>query len=211
MSETELQSTLFGLLRHGQTLWNAEKRIQGSGNSELTPAGIAASRMWGRYLLTSGTDWNRIICSPLQRARETAELVNEVLQLPLQQDEGIREQNWGDWEGRTIEEIKRDNPGQLHALVRDGWEFRPPGGESRSELLARVLDSLRNSSVRWPQENLLVISHLGVIKSLLYHIDGRNFLPQEPKIVHKNRFYTIGLRQNTFSIINRNITLPDIR
>ncbi len=211
MSGSPQHTTVFGLLRHGQTVWNVEKRIQGSGNSELTPEGISASRMWGRYLLTYGTDWNRIIVSPLQRARETAELVNEALQLPLQVDEGIRELNWGEWEGRTIDEIKRDNPGQLEELLHHGWEFRPPGGESRKELLDRVLASLRENSDRWPKENLLIVSHLGVIKSLLYFMDGRNYLPQEPKIVHKNRFHTIALQQNTFSIISQNITLPDTR
>ncbi len=91
-----------------------------------------------------------------------------------------------------------------------GWDFRPPGGESRRELLERVLTSLKKSSTRWPAENLLIISHLGVIKSLLYFTEGRNYLPQEPKIVYKNRFHTIGYQDSAFSIISRNITVPYI-
>ena len=210
MSEPQPPTTIFGLLRHGQTVWNKEKRIQGSANSALTREGIASCRNWGHFLSTSQTTWQRIIASPLQRARDTAELVNEALQIPIEHDDEIREQHWGDWEGLTLEQIKSDSPGKLKELMHLGWDFRPPGGESRRELLERVLTSLKKSSTRWPAENLLIISHLGVIKSLLYFTEGRNYLPQEPKIVYKNRFHTIGYQDSAFSIISRNITVPYI-
>ncbi len=210
MSAPQSHSTIFGLLRHGQTVWNKERRIQGSGNSDLTPEGITSCRSWGQHLSTSEITWHRIIASPLQRARETAQLVNEALQLPIESDEEIREQHWGKWEGLTLEQIKSDSPGKLEELIHRGWNFRPPGGESRRELIDRVLASLRASSNRWPGENLLIISHLGVIKSLLYFIEGRNYLPEEPRIVYKNRFHTVGHTNGMFSILRKNITLPDL-
>ncbi len=202
-------ASIFGLLRHGQTVWNKEKRIQGRGDSPLTAEGRASCRKWGRYLGTSGTTWQRIIVSPLQRARETAKLINETLQIPIAYDEGIREQDWGNWEGRTLEQIKRESPGELEELTHLGWNFRPPGGESRKELLHRVLASLKRSGAQWPGENLLVISHLGVVKSLLYYIEDRDYLPEEPRIIDNNRFHTIGYRDNRFSILSRNITFTD--
>ena len=209
MQTSQPIATVFGLLRHGQTVWNREKRIQGRGNSPLTAEGIASCRQWGRYLAASGTTWQRIIVSPLQRARETAKLVNEALQIPIACDEGIREQDWGNWEGRTLDQIKTDSPGKLEELIHLGWDFRPPGGESRKDLLHRVLASLQRSNAQWPGENLLIISHLGVVKSLLYYIEDREFLPEEPRIIDNNRFHTIGYRDNRFSILSRNVTFMD--
>ena len=209
MQTSQPIATIFGLLRHGQTAWNREKRIQGSGNSPLTAEGIASCRKWGRYLAASGTTWQRIIVSPLQRARETAELVNEALQIPIACDEGIREQDWGDWEGRTLGQIKIDCPGKLEELTRLGWDFRPPGGESRKELLHRVLASLKRSGAQWPGENLLIISHLGVVKSLLYYIEDRGYLPEEPRIFDGSGFHTIGYRESRFSILSRNVRCVD--
>jgi broad specificity phosphatase PhoE len=210
MSEPQPPTTIFGLLRHGQTVWNKEKRIQGSTNSALTSEGAASCRNWGQFLSTSQTAWQRIIVSPLQRARDTAQLVNEALQIPIEHDDEIREQHWGDWEGLTLEQIRTDSPGKLQELTQLGWDFRPPGGESRRELLQRVLASLKKNSARWPRENLLIISHLGVIKSLLYYTEGRDYLPQEPKIVYKNHFHTLGYQGSALSIIRRNISLPDV-
>lgn len=200
---------LFGLLRHGQTVWNTEKRIQGSGNSPLTPEGVASCREWGHFLSTQSITWQRIIASPLQRTMETAELVNEALGLPVHHDEKVREMHWGEWEGLTLEQIKSNWPGTLEELIQDGWNFRPPEGESRKEMLQRVTASCEENRARWPNENLLVISHLGVIKSLLYHADGRSYLPEEPRIIYSNRFHILHFCDGTFSVTNRNITLPD--
>ena len=209
MSPPQPSTDLFGLLRHGQTIWNREKRIQGSGNSPLTPEGVASCRKWGHFLSTQPITWHRIIASPLQRAVETAELVNETLGLPIHRDEKIREMHWGQWEGLTLDQIKSTWPGKVEELIQLGWDFRPPGGESRKELLQRVLSSCEQNSTRWPNDNLLVISHLGAIKSLLYHVEGRDYLPKEPKILYNNRFHILHYCNGTFSVTNKNITVPD--
>ncbi len=209
MQSSQPAATIFGLLRHGQTVWNKEKRIQGSGDSPLTAEGRVSCRKWGRYLAASSIPWQRIIVSPLQRARETAKLVNETLRIPITCDEGIREQDWGIWEGRTLEQIKNDSPGKLEELILLGWNFRPPGGESRKELLQRVLASLKRSGAQWPGEHLLIISHLGVVKSLLYYLEDRDYLPEEHPIIHNNRLHTIGYRDNSFSVLSRNVMFTD--
>ena len=208
MAASPLQKTFIGLLRHGETVWNREKRIQGSGNSPLTAEGIAMSRAWGQHLITGSTKWNRIVTSPLLRAVETAELVNESLQLPLMTDQTLREKDWGRWEGLTLMQIKQNYPELLETLTTHGWEFKPPGGESRRAALTRVLGGLQTLRQRFAGENLLLVSHLGVIKSLLYHIEGRDFLPSEPKILYKNRFHIISHENNGYSIVSKNMRLP---
>jgi len=209
MHKTDLsQSTNFGLLRHGQTVWNKEKRVQGSGNSPLTAEGAELSRQWGRYLATASMDWDLILTSPLQRARDTAKLVNESLSLPIRVEEGIREQDWGQWEGLTLEQIKKQFPEVMEQSILKGWEFRPPQGESRREVQQRSLKVLSTINSQYAGKNILTISHLGVIKTILYYIENRQFLPEEPKIIHKNRFHLIRAQETAFFIVEKNITLP---
>jgi broad specificity phosphatase PhoE len=210
MTENSFDTTRFGLLRHGKTVWNEEKRIQGSGNSELTPTGIEGCERWARFLVSCGTTWHRFLVSPLQRTIDTAEIINKELALPLQVEEGFREQDWGSWEGLTLQEIKESSPGILEDSVKHGWEFRPPGGESRKEVLGRVIQAIRLQAQERPAENLLVITHLGVIKTMLYHIEKREFLPEEPQIVWKDRFHIISSSSNVLAIEQSNIRLPGL-
>ena len=198
----------FGLLRHGRTRWNEEKRIQGSSNSPLSTTGIAGCKRWARFLSTDRINWHRLLVSPLQRTIDTAGIINEELKVPLHVVDGFRELDWGRWEGLTLQEIKAISAAELAERVRRGWDFRPPGGESRQEVLDRVLLALNEQAAAWPGENLLVITHLGVIKTVLYHIEKRDFLPEEPKIIWKDRFHIISSRDNHLAIEQGNITLP---
>ena len=210
MIDTSIEPfTTFGLLRHGQTVWNLEKRIQGSGNSALTPEGIESSRTWGRWLATGSTQWQRIIVSPLQRARETAEIINKSLQLPIKIVDGLREQSWGQWEGLTIDEIKTDYAEELQKQIQRGWLFRPPEGESREDVQQRARAALEAECAENMSEHILVITHLGVIKSILYWIEDKDYLPENPQVGHKNRFHLVGRRNNHFSIVKRDIPLQD--
>jgi len=200
--------TRFGLLRHGKTIWNQEKRIQGSSDTPLTREGVAGCRQWALFLATMPVTWHRLLVSPLQRTIDTAAIINERLGLPLQLVDGFREMDWGEWEGLTLREIKAASRQDFAERVRRGWDFRPPGGESRREVLQRVVLSLQEQAQLRPEENLLVITHLGVIKSLLYHIEQREFLPEEPKILWKDRFHIISSCNNRLAIEQSNITLP---
>ncbi|MBE0584027.1 MAG: histidine phosphatase family protein, partial [Desulfofustis sp.] len=163
-----IKPTRFGLLRHGKTTWNQQKRIQGSGDAPLTSDGIAGCRQWAHFLAAMPIHWHRLLVSPLQRSIGSAEIINERLRLPLHLADGFREMDWGEWEGLTLAEIKAASHQDFAERIRRGWDFRPPGGESRREVLQRVMLSVQEQARLWPEENLLVITHLGVIKSLLY-------------------------------------------
>lgn len=209
MTSVHHHLTTFGLLRHGQTVWNLEKRIQGSGNSPLTDEGVDFCTKWSRQLSAPPFSWQRIIVSPLERARQTAEIVNHRLNLPVKIVQDLREQHWGRWEGLTIDEIKTEFPAELQIQIARGWQFRPPGGESREEVRQRVVAALRDECGGPGDDNILVVSHLGVIKSILYWIEKRAFLPEEPRMGYKNRFHTICCRDNEFSIDSIDIALQD--
>jgi broad specificity phosphatase PhoE len=85
--------------------------------------------------------------------------------------------------GKTIPQIAAESPQVLDEQINAGWDFCPPGGESRRRLLKRSQKALQEAAGRYPGEILLVVSHEGVVKSLIYHLCGRKFLPGEPAIL----------------------------
>ena len=198
-------STLFGLLRHGQTIWNTQRRVQGRLDSPLTPEGIEAVREWARFLASPRWQWSRIISSPAPRARTTAQLINEALHLEIHEEPDLREQDWGRWEGLGWDEIRRDYGDELQAQIDRGWSYRPPEGESRSEVGTRARAVLSNYGKKLGGEQILVITHQGVIKSLVYRIEKRQFLPEEPKLIDKNRLQTISSCNDTLTGFAYNI------
>jgi probable phosphoglycerate mutase len=188
--DSRSNKTRFGLLRHAETQWNREKRIQGQQDSPLTAEGETAARRWAQRL---GTEpWDRILSSDTGRALATAEAINRGLRLPAAADAALREQNWGQWTARTISDLQGRSAVQAARQQQAGWDFRPPGGESRREVLARGLRALRVAARRWPGERVLVVTHEGVIKCLVYHLTGRRFMPGEPDLVRAGHLHRLA-------------------
>lgn len=198
-------TALIGLFRHGQTVWNVEKRIQGQGDSPLTQGGQAGVRAWADRLSQGG--WQHILCSDLGRARHTAELLNATLALPLTFDSRLREQHWGDWQGLPIAALRTTSEFAPHLQAGHGWDFQPPGGESRRQVRDRAITALAAAHTRLPGDNILVITHLGLIKCLIYHLVGRTYLPSEPPILVKDRFHILTYDQERLALHRLNISL----
>ena len=200
--------TFFGLLRHGITIWNEEKRIQGSGDSPLSAKGIEQTRQWADYL--SQTNWELLLASDLGRVQQTVALLNQQLDLPIVWDERLREINWGEWEGMKLEDVRKKDLTEITAQTLAGWDFRAPCGESRKEALLRAKLSLKESAQRWPGKKILVVCHLGIIKCLLYDIMGKLFLPEEKKSVLKNGFHLLRSTGDSLVIDQLNRQPPNM-
>jgi len=179
--------TRFGLMRHAQTIWNREKRIQGHSDSPLTADGEKQASSWGQIL--SQFSWDRILASDAGRALATAEIVNAFLKIPLTIDSRLKEQDWGQWVGKTVRQIEAEAPQVLDEQINAGWDFCPPGGESRYSVLERSQVSLQEAAEHFPGEILLVVTHEGIVKSLIYHLCGRRFLPGEPAILNSYQLH----------------------
>ena len=197
--------TTFGLIRHAETRWNQEKKIQGQTDIPLAPEGVQQARHWARLLQTH--HWDRMISSDLSRARQTAELINQTLHLPLEATARLREQDWGKWTGRTPRQIKQDPPGFYAAQVQNGWRFCPPAGEDRISVRQRGRRALEKAALRWPGASFLVVTHEGLIKCLIYRLLSRRFLPTEPPILrphhlHRLSFGAEGLRIEQINAIS---------
>ena len=134
------------LVRHGETDWNAEGRLQGHTDRPLNEYGRRQARTLADEL--AGEDLDAIYSSDLARARETAEIVGARLGLPVVLECDLREKNWGNWEGLTPDE-------------RLGIELI---GESTEEHAARTLGALRRIAERHPGGRVLVVTHGGSLR-----------------------------------------------
>jgi len=163
-------------IRHGETDWNAEGRLQGQRDVPLNATGCAqaarngralAAHFAGRGIDPDSLDW---IASPLGRSRETMEIVRDTMGLAPQAyelDDALKEVTFGLWEGFTLAELKARDPAAVAARRADKWSFVPPGGESYEMLSARVcrfLDGLDADTV--------IVAHGGVLRVLTGLITG---------------------------------------
>ena len=155
------------LLRHGQTTYNATRRMQGQMDTELSDEGVAQAERAAAHLGRRERDVHRIVSSDLRRASETAEAAGRVLGVDVERDSRLRETNLGDWQGRTHGEIDSGYPGQ-RATWRHDATWAPPGGETRVEVAARmraVVDDLLDDD-SWPGSTVLLVAHGGAIAAL---------------------------------------------
>lgn len=180
-------TTRFALIRHGKTEWNQKKLIQGQEDSPLTPEGKTEAELWGHAL--KGVHFGRILTSDLGRALETATLINQSLDVTLVKDSRLREQDWGRWTGKTVAQLEKEDNKRLTREVDAGWKFCPPGGENRFRVLERSQEALRAAAENWKGERILLVTHEGVIKCLIYHLVGRRFLPSEPPLIRGNHIH----------------------
>jgi probable phosphoglycerate mutase len=166
-------TTRFGLIRHAETVWNRARRIQGQQDSPLTARGRRQAERWGEAL--AAIVWQGILTSDAGRAAATAARVNLRLNLPVASDPRLRELDWGRWTGKTVAELRAEEPGLVAAQEAAGWGFTPPGGESRRQQLARSRQALCDAARRRPGATILVVSHEGVIKAMAHHLSGSPF------------------------------------
>lgn len=169
MDETNT-TTRFGLIRHAETLWNRERRIQGHQDSPLTPEGEMMADAWGRML--GVFHWDRILSSDTGRAVATAVRINACLGLPIDTHPRLRELDWGRWTSKTVAQLREEEGERVVAQERAGWDFQPPQGESRRSQLDRSRAVLLEAARQWPGHSILVVTHEGVIKSLAHFLAG---------------------------------------
>jgi uncharacterized phosphatase len=162
-----LTNTHIGLFRHGQTDWNINFLLQGVSDIPMNKTGIEQVRTAARAI--SKDDWDIILTSPLGRARETASIIAEQLGFDeIQQHELLIERSFGEAEGLAYEQWK-EKYSNLDEI---------PGGESRTDLIARsslLLDSFLSTH---PGKRILAISHGALIRTVL-SITSENELPRE--------------------------------
>jgi len=159
------------LVRHGPTDWNAARRLQGHTDIPLSDLGRRVVAGWRMPAEFAGFEW---IASPLARARETARLLGR----DPPTDDRLREQSWGAWEGRTLDELRRADAAGVEAIEAQGPDFRPPGGESPRDLQARLLSL--TAEIAAAGRPTVAVCHKGVIRALYAAAVDWNYRPPMP-------------------------------
>ncbi|MDH6115757.1 broad specificity phosphatase PhoE/ribonuclease HI [Kitasatospora sp. GAS204A] len=160
--------TTLVLLRHGETALTPQKRFSGSTGSdpELSEKGRWQAERAAEALVARGTV-QAVVSSPMLRARQTAEAVAVRLGLPVRIEEGLRELDFGAWEGLTFAEAQERHPDDLSAWL-GSTKVKPTGSaESFATLAQRVAVARDKVLARYPGKTVLVVSHVGPIKSLV--------------------------------------------
>ncbi|GIH90647.1 bifunctional RNase H/acid phosphatase [Planobispora siamensis] len=160
------KATTLILLRHGETPMSVERRFSGIGDPELTPDGRAQAEAAAARLSREPYGVQAIVSSPLKRARATAEAVAARTGLEVIVEEGLREADFGEWEGHTFTEIQRRWPDELAAWLADP-SVAPPGGESFEAVAERVRATGDKLVERYEGRTVLAVSHVTPIKTLL--------------------------------------------
>jgi probable phosphoglycerate mutase len=138
-------SSLVYFVRHGQTEWNAEQRLQGQADTDITEVGRVQADRNGRRLaelIAEPRDFD-FVASPMRRTRETMERARAAMGLEphaYRTDARLVEVHFGDWQGFTFAELEGRQPGCTAARLRSKWDFVPPGAEAESykTLLERI-------------------------------------------------------------------------
>lgn len=153
-------------VRHGQTEWNAIRRMQGQLNSDLSDLGRDHARNHGELLASVGID--AIFASPLDRTRQTAAIINQHLELPIIYDDRIKEWDCGDWSGHLYEEVMERWPNEWEALQADRFHYRGPNCENYPDMIERARPFI-NEIMAHPAEQIAVVSH-GMIGTVMVAI-----------------------------------------
>jgi len=165
MKETEII-----LIRHGETEWNSQKRMQGHSNSDLSEVGRGQIQALGE--LMKNVSFDHIYSSDSLRARQTAEAITQYSGHTLQFDQRIREKNLGVFEGLTSTEAKERHPEVYRLFKTAGANYVIDEGESTQQLLERALEFSEEIRLRHPQERVVMVTHGGVVRVLMKHALG---------------------------------------
>jgi alpha-ribazole phosphatase len=177
------------LIRHGETEWNNTMKFQGSTDIPLSENGRRQSERLGKRLASLKLD--AVYTSDLLRAYETATIINSHHNVPLEIVPGLREINFGAWEGLTIAEIKKLFADEITQWWKNPFSIRLPGGETYFELVERSVKAAKNIVARHNDGQVLLVSHGGPIKSIVCSILG----------IDLSSYWKLGLHNGSLSII----------
>jgi len=169
MNETRPQSFVITLLRHGESVGNAESRWQGQAEFPLNDRGRAQARALAERWNAEGVTFDLTIASPLMRARETAEIVSSALNVPIEVDPLWMERAVGEYSGLTGAEARQLAAGQPDFI--NPFDAVGGNGEGDWELFLRGGQALHNVLKR-PAGRYLIVSHGGILNQVMYAVVG---------------------------------------
>ncbi|MDY3359426.1 MAG: histidine phosphatase family protein [Clostridium celatum] len=161
-------NTIIYLTRHGQTLWNIEKRLQGRGNSPLTEDGIERAKELRDRI--KGMNIDVIYSSPIERALNTANIIKGDKNIEVITDDGLMEMCFGDYEGRRTDEVMKENPSwDIGLIMKGNTILSAPNGENLAEVRDRVSKTMDRIIEENRGKTILIVAHGITLKALMYY------------------------------------------
>lgn len=158
-------------VRHGETTYSQTGGFCGAIDPELTPAG---SQMAEQFAATyAKLPWNAVYVSPMKRTIATAKPLCDAVGIEMQLRDGLREIKYGDWEGKTVEEVKKDcEEDYINWLTEPAWNAPTNGGETSVEIASRSSLVIAEIQEKYKSGNVLVVSHKATIRIILCSLLG---------------------------------------
>ncbi|MEH2301885.1 histidine phosphatase family protein [Nostoc sp.] len=157
-------------LRHGQTECSRNNSFCGSIDSQLTPEGLEMAKAFAEAY--SSMDWTAIFCSPMRRTVLTARALSEAIGMEPQLRDGLKEINYGKWEGKTPEVISREYHDDYIRWSADPAWYAPNGGEMAVTIASRAIQVIEEIKSLYSSGNVLVVSHKATIRIILCSLLG---------------------------------------
>lgn len=196
----------FYIIRHGETNWNVEGRIQGQTNSRLTEKGGRQAHLTANKL--KNMSFEAVYSSDLERAMDTAEILLQFHDyLNMEKDVRLRERLFGDLEGISHESFKNDYPNIYEKFLSNDAEYRIPKGESKRDLADRAVDFFEEIAKKHTGEgHVLVVTHGGILNMFVRYILGMDFGIRRKFSLRNTAVNIVEYKDNDWRLI----TLGDI-
>lgn len=158
------------LVRHGETDSNVKGTYLGWTDMELNEKGIKQAKMAKEKLKDTKID--AVFCSPLKRAKRTADIINENFGLDIIPCEGLKERNFGTWDDLTFKEISQKYPEECELYLKDWINYCIKDGESAMQAYQRIVRFIKDLIDRYNNDVILIVTHLGCIRNILTYTLG---------------------------------------
>lgn len=176
------------IVRHGETVWNKRHRLQGNTDIALNENGKRLALESGRNL--KDTEFDVVYCSPLKRARETAELMMQGRSIDIIPDNRIREMNFGILEGRNVDEMRLDKTNPFYPFFDNPQDYEPDeGGETIEEVVKRgtqFMQQVVEPLEKQGKKRVMLVAHGAMNKAIMMYIKKHD----------KKDFWSGGLQKN---------------
>lgn len=188
--------TIIYLTRHGETEWNIEKRLQGRGDSPLTENGIQRAKELRDRI--KNIDIDVIYSSPIKRALNTANILRGNKNIDIVTDDRLMEMCFGDYEGKKIDIIQKENPNwDIKLIMQGNVEICAPNGENLKEVRERISKLMNKIIAENMGKSILIVTHGITLKALMYYFKDKDVNSEvmgqatltKINIDEKNNFY----------------------
>lgn len=164
--------TMFYLVRHGETVWNKEQRLQGWLNSPLSMDGIMHAKKLGEQF--KEVPFAQVYCSSSERAKESLSYLVQNEKMAINYEDDLREIYLGNWQGKTIEEIQKNDFFDYDIYTNYPGQYIATHTESFGAVTERAMYVLKRIARQYPDDNILIVSHGVTIKCIVNAILERD-------------------------------------